>query len=96
MPEALYGIRYWSLTRKHLFQFEMTYDCAALQGVASYLLSRDLIYEEQLHFFWLPRESMQISKLEYVLSEIERSVRCFGEFEEDLSTMNMPMPVTMG
>lgn len=91
-PIALWDIRNWKKTRKHLFGFEMTYDCAVLQGIASYLLSRRLTYEEQSHFF-VPKPTCGRSDLESVLSEVDRSIRYYWEFEVDTPGN---IPVTMG
>lgn len=49
-PIRLWDIAMWWPARKYLFEFEVTYNCAILQGVASYLLSRELTHSEQYHF----------------------------------------------
>lgn len=79
--QALWNIEFgWTTCRKYLFELETTYECAILQGIASYLLSRRLTREEQSHFF-LRANPDYASRLQAFLEETDKHVFYFNEID---------------
>lgn len=92
IPIRMWDIAAWWPARRYLFEFEVTYNCAVLQGLASYLLSRKLTHDEQFHFL-MARSHFWLAQLAGVLEEVDVSIRCYWEFEEDNPNN---IPVTIG